>query len=292
MEGADYGVRRIMRLCDDHGGRATFFVSVFECGRYGEPRVARLCQEIATRGHDVQLHTHPRWCFDKHRRDMWRYSLDEQLEIIDCGKQLLVDWLGAAPVAHRAGAYGADNNTLCALAARGFRIDSSAFFEHANCRLDRFRNLPDQRDGVWELPITVYRRRRMRWLGFAHVPVRSEIVKTDLNSARDTELEWFLDWAVAQEIPVVHCFMHSYSLIRFDQRCQRFVPAHRVLRRFQRFLSTVASRPGIRMTTMAEVAADPVGALQYGSRINTIPTYRAYPHGNAAEPPFGGRHVG
>ena len=44
-------------------------------------------------------------------------------------------WSGAHPISHRAGAYGANTDTLKALKKLNLEIDSSNFAEHNNCKI-------------------------------------------------------------------------------------------------------------------------------------------------------------
>src|SRR5207249_9066268 len=110
-------------------------------------------------GHEIQLHTHPDLMYDPKRQSMHEYSLAEQTTIIRDGMALLREWTGKAPIAHRAGSYGANKDTLKALHANGIFLDSSFFYRHGNCRLP-FANLnsPFKADGIWEVPVTVHPR--------------------------------------------------------------------------------------------------------------------------------------
>jgi len=66
---------------------------------------------------------------------MYLYSLDEQIEIIKDGKELVKEWVSEYPVAHRAGgAYGINKDTFTALKENGIPIDSSSFYGHPNCK--------------------------------------------------------------------------------------------------------------------------------------------------------------
>ena len=118
-----FGFPKILEICNSHNIKATFFISVFDSKKYGENSFKTICQVIKENGHDVQLHTHPRRAYDKTRREMYLYSLDEQIEIIREGKELIKEWTGEYPIAHRAGAYGLNENTLVALKENNIPID-------------------------------------------------------------------------------------------------------------------------------------------------------------------------
>jgi len=41
-----YGFPKIMEICDKHDCKATFFVSIFDCGKYGKSVIIEVCQLI------------------------------------------------------------------------------------------------------------------------------------------------------------------------------------------------------------------------------------------------------
>ena len=65
---------------------------------------------------------------------MWCYSFNEQVEILEHGIDCLKRWGAGKPIAHRAGAYGINIDTIKALKKVGIYIDSSMFFGHENCK--------------------------------------------------------------------------------------------------------------------------------------------------------------
>ena len=129
------GVPQIIKILKKSGIRATFFLNVFEKCIWGEKSLKEVAKAISETNNDVQLHTHPAWCFDRTRPHMWQYSLAEQMEILKIGIELLKKWTGKYPIAHRAGAYGINKNTFVALKQAGIRVDSSNFYEHPNCKV-------------------------------------------------------------------------------------------------------------------------------------------------------------
>ncbi len=124
INGEVFGFPKIAELCAEYGYLATFFVSVFDWPKSGEDRLAEACRLIKQNGHDVQLHTHPQQAFDSRRFLMSQYSLEEQVRIIEAGAKRLRGVTGERPIAHRAGAYGLNADTITALKLNNINIDT------------------------------------------------------------------------------------------------------------------------------------------------------------------------
>ncbi len=247
-----FGTPLIMELLETHGTRASFFVNVYEYGRFGEAEIEAICREIKGRGHDVELHTHPVWCYDQDREHMWQYSLDEQSEIIRHGRELIERWTGDPPWAHRAGAYGANADTIEALARHDVPIDSSAFFEHPNCRINAVRNRVALMGSVLEVPVTGFFRHQGLSLGPITIPRGRRFIKTDIDWARLSELKTFIRQAREHRLRVMTLFLHSYSLMRLDETCAVTGPEEGKVRAFHDLLARMASDPGIEILTFRE----------------------------------------
>ena len=154
-----YGVPKIVEILDEFNFKAEFFVDVYEYKFFGEGKYKDLCKFLHEKGHGVQLHTHPSYAYDLNRINMYEYSLEEQIKIISEGKELIKKWIGKSPIAHRAGNYGADNNTLTALKENNIKIDSSFFYKQDNCKIQLSTiNEPIFYNGVLEVPVTVIKR--------------------------------------------------------------------------------------------------------------------------------------
>lgn len=189
---------------------------------------------------------------------MFQYNLDEQTTIIRDGMRLLETWTGRPVVAHRAGAYAADQNTLKALESGGIRIDSSMFWGHPWSRLNGLgipRNLPSWSNRLVQIPVTVYQREdRLPIFGDFLAPVTS-IRKIDPN--------WFLskeeaisaiDAVVKADLPFLVVFLHSYSFIK-DQGDKSILIADRgSLDIFHAMLDHIAERrlPVVTVRDLAE----------------------------------------
>lgn len=216
LAGEPLGATRIAAECEAVGARATFFLDVFEHPRIGVEPLAELALALSRRGHAVELHTHPVWVDPHGRRLMWELSSTEQRELVREGAAMLRSWTGVAPRVHRAGAYGADERTLLALAANGIGVDGSAFFGHPSCRLPAPLNALSRRAGVLLMPVTGFWQTTEVHLGSRlRVRARSSFCKVDIDACDEEELTWFLEHARARERPaVVNLFAHGYSLWR------------------------------------------------------------------------------
>ena len=169
----EYGVILISELCERFGMKATYFLDVYAHAYYGKDALRTVATTLDQRGHDVQLHTHPAWfqdkrdhralrtmkaqcsCFPADKYWMNLNSLEEQVEILQHGKDLLEDWLEKPVIAHRAGAYALDINTIHALRTVGIPVDSSMYHSHPHCKVTWSKNQLIEEDGIVEVPVTV-----------------------------------------------------------------------------------------------------------------------------------------
>lgn len=215
------GFMEIARMLKEQGWAGTFFVNVYEYRQWGENTMRDIVTKLQEAGQDVALHTHPQWAYDPSRWAMFQYNLDEQTTIIHDGMRLLEAWTGRPVVAHRAGAYTADQHTLEALERNGIRIDSSLFWGHQWSHLNGLglpRNLPSAWDRLIQIPVTVYQREaRPSLFGDFLSPVIS-IRKIDPNwFLNKDEVISAIDAVVKTDLPFLVVFLHSFSFIK-DQK--------------------------------------------------------------------------
>ena len=153
----EVGYRFIMDVLDKYDIRGEFFVDVYPYEYIGESKFANLCINIAERGHNVQLHTHPAMAFDRKRIYMHQYSFEEQVKILELGKHKIKDWIGKYPIVHRAGGYGINENTFRALEKVGIHYDSSYFYKNTNCKFQTsVKNKLFKVGNIIEIPVTVF----------------------------------------------------------------------------------------------------------------------------------------
>jgi peptidoglycan/xylan/chitin deacetylase (PgdA/CDA1 family) len=281
-DGSGCGLTEIVRMLNARGLAGTFFLNVYEHTRWGQTAMRDIAVALQQAGQDVALHTHPD-AVDPKRPEMYQYDLAEQTAIIRDGVQLLSAWTGRPVVAHRAGAYSADERTLDALERNDVLVDSSMFWSQPKSHLDalgRPRNLPWHHGRVLELPITVYERQdRPALLAMGLAPV-SSIRKIDVDwvinaqEARDA-----IDQVVAAQIPVLIVFLHSFSFLA-DEHGRGPLQADRLsIDLFRAMLDHVAAK-SLPVVTMRQIAQEGLPSIE-ASRPDTVPQVHVavdYPH--------------
>jgi hypothetical protein len=250
FKGEYWGFPKIMEICDRHHCKATFFVSVLQHAKDGKDAFEEICREIKRQGHDVQLHPHPIWAYGK--RHLNDYSLEEQIKIIRDGKELLESRTGESPVAHRAGGYGINEDTIKALEVNGLAVDSSMFYSQPHCHFAITKNRVIQFNGIVELPVTICEMQLELTLGSLRYKRPQYYTKTDVNWLTLDQLLWFVEQAKKNNLRVMVLFLHSYSFIKFDSSFNRFEPEPENAEKFDRFLSTVVEDAEIEIVTVKQ----------------------------------------
>jgi peptidoglycan/xylan/chitin deacetylase (PgdA/CDA1 family) len=263
-----FGVQRIMDVCDQYGAKATFFVDVYMHHEYGETNVAELCQRIHRAGHDVQLHAHPSWLPGSPSEFMCDFSLDRQVDILAEGKEFIERCTGRSPSGFRAGAYGANLDTIRALKRLGFRVDSSYFLRNRNCELSRQLNhgcfnRPFRIEGILEIPVTTY------WLW--RMPSPGKNSKIDVNACSWTELRSIVP-KLAHSVEYIVLFLHSFSFVRWDGNGGNLTPKRAPLERFEALLRMVRENLNADFTTIDQISKmSPEGFESAGDFVPTLP---------------------
>lgn len=153
----EHGIGRFMDILDEHKVKGTFFANVYETAPGGDPFMREVCQTIARRGHDVELHTHPAPVFGVY--GMSQADLATQVRILNYGAKQIEEWTGCRPVAHRAGAYAANLDTIRACSKTGIDADFSCNAGWPGCELAGASltcNAPVAHDGIFLVPVTCY----------------------------------------------------------------------------------------------------------------------------------------
>ena len=248
----EHGIRRIMDLLDKHGLKGTFYLNVYEAAKHGEPTIAEVARAIHQRGHDLQLHTHPAPMYGF--RNMQHVDLAQQEAVLLRGKELILKWTGKTVVAHRAGAFGANLDTLKASRTVGLAIDSSFSPASPNSMLTRqlpASNWPSLVEGVVELPVSYYAQLSFgNWQSLRILDVEA----TSLGEFKSV-IRQFREGGA----PAVNILMHSFSFVRFG------VANPALEQRFEQLLAFLAKEPGVEVVTVSQLHpawTSQIGALK------------------------------
>ena len=259
LDGQSWGLSRITEIAERYDCPLTVFLSVFEASKWTLPALQAVTDRLLTGNHDVQLHTHPSWKFDVRREHMWQYSLAEQVQILAEGKSLIRRLTGKDPIAHRAGAYGLNKDTLEALRQNNIPLDMSMFYEHPNCKVTWTRNQVTERDGILAVPVTVLWQEHRWALGPLSWPYDRRVRKTDINGISG---ETFVEWArqapgLGLKVLVIflhcHSFLNFYPFLRDPSDRKLIAPRPEIAANFDYVLRVLKSLPYVKFTTASEL---------------------------------------
>ncbi len=129
------GIAHKLDLLKRYGQKAVFFVDPMPALVWGVAAIEDVVGPILAAGQDVQLHCHTEWLGIAGSANplpskavgtyLFDFPFEEQCKVLDYARTTLIAAGAPAPVAFRAGNYGANDDTLRALAAIGIHYDSS-----------------------------------------------------------------------------------------------------------------------------------------------------------------------
>lgn len=129
------GITHKLKLFEQYCVRAVFFVDPMPALQWGVAAIEDILAPILEAGQDVQLHCHTEWLAIAGAghplaaagtgRNIMDFAFEEQCAILSWARDTLVAAGAPPPVAFRAGNYGANDDTLRALAEIGLRYDTS-----------------------------------------------------------------------------------------------------------------------------------------------------------------------
>src|SRR5690606_1279639 len=139
-----------------------FYLNAYEAARHGDT-IRNAAREIHRRGHDLQLHSHPAPMFEVPAMANGDFALQEK--ILREGIRLLHEWTGKTVIAHRAGGFRANLDTLRAMKRAGLLVDSSfspiAAERYPTVQRGLARNSVQRMEGIVQLPVTHYHEVRL-----------------------------------------------------------------------------------------------------------------------------------
>lgn len=162
----EYGIRYQMDLLESEGLKGVFFIEAVHALKLGTRQLHEMVQAVQTRGHEAALHIHTEWLSwtdnhplgDRHGQNLKDFSAADQQWIVSESTRLLKSCGVDRIASFRAGNYGANRDTLRALANEGVAFDSSynIAFLGTQCGIDTDRPLtrPERMEGLVEVPIS------------------------------------------------------------------------------------------------------------------------------------------
>ncbi len=266
------GVGYQLDVLDAHGLKAVFFVDPLPALVWGRDAIAAIIAPIVARGHDVQLHAHTEWLAHvcaadspvagRQGRNIKDFTLADQVALLRWSRDMLIAAGAPSPVAFRAGNYGANDDTLRALAEIGIAYDSS------HCPA-----LVGDSDGDCAIALGRGVHHPLRHCGVVEVPVGSiDIGGGVLRHAQITALsaaEMLAAIAHARDAgaPSFTMVSHSFELVnRARTRVNRLL-----MRRFEALCAGIAAMPEVVTATYADAPPRVVPA-------NDSANYAPLPH--------------
>jgi peptidoglycan/xylan/chitin deacetylase (PgdA/CDA1 family) len=265
-ESERHGIQRMMDILDRHGVKGTFFVNVYEVPSHREGAMGEVCLAIHQRGHDVELHTHPAPMFGI--AEISDAAAATQAEILATGSTLLQEWTARPPIAHRAGNYAANQDTLEACRQAGISMDFSHNMAWPTCRLSQSgitKNAPVVANGVLCVPVTAY---CQLWVG-----AWQSLRFPDIESSSPEEVRKVISDLQQHDVRTAVIMMHSFSFSRFGK------PNRRVERALDELLAGLVADPKVRVVSARQLydiwRADPQ-ALAGGDYLPTTGWWMTY----------------
>lgn len=160
------GITHKLELLEQYGQKAVFFVDPMPALIWGIGAIEDVVAPILEAGQDVQLHCHTEWlaiagadnplASGRTGQNIADFPLDEQRELLAYARDVLIAAGAPPPVAFRAGNYGANDDTLRALAELGLTYDTShtpALPEACRISLGPEVRDPVEHCGMIEVPV-------------------------------------------------------------------------------------------------------------------------------------------
>jgi peptidoglycan/xylan/chitin deacetylase (PgdA/CDA1 family) len=256
--GREFGVYGILDALEVHGMKGTFFVNVYEKDRQPDGAVEGVVRDIADRGHEVGLHSHPSERLNFYRRPLFRLDRASQAEVLRWGAELIAEWTGTPPTSFRSGGYAVNDDTFVALREAGIAVDASCFFPSPNNHntARTVNSVTTLSDDIVEVPVTTVLR--------ANEDGQLSQRKLDLDWLSVPELIAALNALASRGSRFATFMMHSFSFIEKRTRMPNDSPSSRA--RFvsevdlDRYVEVFGPKPAMRQafsTFLARVADEP-----------------------------------
>lgn len=244
----DAGIIYVMDVLSARGLKAVFFVDPMPALIWGVEAISDIVSLIISRGHDVQLHLHTEWLElagtknplpGNTGRDIKDFTLDDQFRLLDYASNTLIAAGAPPPVAFRAGNYGANDDTLRALARLGMRYDSS--------------HCPGIAASPCAISLDADHRDAVEHCGVIEVPIgciagpRGRLRHFQLTALTDIEIIAAVRHAAEHQQASITLVSHSFELLSRNR-----LKINRIVRRrFEHLCAMLATLQGVSTATYA-----------------------------------------
>lgn len=268
--GGDFGIGWQMDQMEARGLRGVYFIDPMPALVHGPAVVERIVAPIVGRGHEVQVHIHTEWLEwakespvdGRLGRNIGDFALDDQVALLGWARDALIAAGAPSPNAFRAGNYGANDDTLRALARLGMTWDTSFNADYAGrgCGISAPTDAiaPCVIEGVWEVPVA----------GLFDRP--GHFRPAQICAISRAEMSGALTHAAHQGAHSFAVVTHSFEMLSRDR--QR--PNRTVMARFENMCDTIARDARLRTggfhTLSPPDAHAPQGSRLGPNRVRTV----------------------
>jgi hypothetical protein len=257
--GLEYQCRRLQ----DHSLVATFFVEPLFTYALGNYPLEQMVSTIRSHGQSLELHAHTEWLpysqsptlLEMPNGDnLFDFSVSEQEVILKKAIEALLKCGADEVSAFRAGNFGANNDTLSALARNGVRYDSTynASMLGTACRIEASAplNTHFESNGVIEIPVSVLE-------CWPHTLRHAQLCALSFAEMRSA-LEQASDQGASSFVIV----SHSFELVKDRRKPGRMIrPDRTVIRRFDKLLDYLdTNRSRYRTRSFRDIDASSYGS--------------------------------
>lgn len=266
------GISEMMDIADQHSAKLVFFVDYCERALYGDAMLD-VGREIARRGHDSQLHSHPEFLSARFWSDR---GFDRPGTISEASEQqalALIEFVcesheratGTPPIAYRGGGYRFSPALLRSLSECAVRLDSSYNAGRQSDLVVCARKQFLWDNGCLELPVSVVNPFRNINRG----------VEFNFGASALASVERMLEYLEAfylqyGEDAIAVIVLHSWSFSKLQASGHFSPPLEENLERFSNFLAALTGR--IEVVTAGDVLAlSDAGLLTLGQTMALPP---------------------
>lgn len=197
------GVYLIMDILEKYNLKGVFFVNIYEHNNF-DGVIEKIIKDISIRGHEVGLHYHANES-SKWKKNLIEYSLDDQIDILNYGRDFIFKVIGKYPISFRGGGYQINMDTLKALEICGFKYDSSAFVSYKQDMIYDSINKISKYGNIVEFPIST---------NF----LSDHIIKLDLNSQGNaSDMLDIMSTHRFNGLKNIMIMLHSFSFIKWHR---------------------------------------------------------------------------